>query len=112
MELLAKFGTEAQKRRWLLPLLRGEVRSAFLMTEPDVASSDARNIATRADLSDDGVTVSGRKWWATGACHPNCAVFLTRALFISIRGRAHNLHHLTRACWQSVSFRAKATPSS
>ncbi|KAA0152370.1 hypothetical protein FNF27_01658 [Cafeteria roenbergensis] len=78
MELLSRFATPGQARRWLLPLLQGRMRSAFLMTEPDVASSDARNIACAIAVSDDGAraTVSGRKWWATGACHPQCGLFL------------------------------------
>jgi acyl-CoA dehydrogenase len=81
MELLSRFATPGQARRWLLPLLRAEIRSAFLMTEPHVASSDARNIACKIDIEGDGgtgsvATVTGRKWWATGACHPTCALFL------------------------------------
>jgi acyl-CoA dehydrogenase len=72
MELLAMFGTEAQHEQWLKPLLDGEIRSCFSMTEPDVASSDATNIATRISRDGDGYRVSGTKWWSTGALRPEC----------------------------------------
>jgi acyl-CoA dehydrogenase len=72
MELLAMFGTEAQHEQWLKPLLNGEIRSCFSMTEPDVASSDATNIATRISRDGDGYRVSGTKWWSTGALRPEC----------------------------------------
>ncbi|MBB5953485.1 acyl-CoA dehydrogenase [Saccharothrix tamanrassetensis] len=76
MEVLAMFGTEAQQQRWLRPLLDGEIRSAFCMTEPDVASSDATNIATRIERDGDEYVVNGRKWWSSGAMNPDCAVFV------------------------------------
>ncbi|TDC01918.1 acyl-CoA dehydrogenase [Micromonospora fluostatini] len=76
MELLAEFGTAAQRERWLLPLLAGEIRSAFCMTEPDVASSDATTVATRIVRDGDGYVVTGRKWWSSGAMDPRCAVFV------------------------------------
>ncbi len=76
MELLAEFGTEAQRERWLRPLLEGEIRSAFCMTEPDVASSDATNIATRISRDGDGYVVNGRKWWSSGAMDPACEIFI------------------------------------
>lgn len=76
MELLHLLGTEQQKRDWLQPLLAGEIRSAFAMTEPDVASSDAANIATRIDRDGDAYVVDGRKWWASGAMDPRCAFFI------------------------------------
>jgi acyl-CoA dehydrogenase len=76
MEVLAMFGTEEQKRRWLRPLLDGEIRSAFCMTEPDVASSDATNIATRIERDGDSYVVNGRKWWSSGAMNPDCAIFI------------------------------------
>ncbi|MQA10693.1 MAG: acyl-CoA dehydrogenase [Pseudonocardiaceae bacterium] len=76
MEVLAMFGTEAQQRRWLRPLLDGEIRSAFAMTEPDVASSDATNIETRIERDGDEYVINGRKWFITGALNPNCQVFI------------------------------------
>jgi acyl-CoA dehydrogenase len=76
MELLAMFGTPAQQRQWLDPLLAAEIRSAFAMTEPDVASSDATNIATSIVRDGGGYVVNGRKWWATGAMNPDCAVLI------------------------------------
>ncbi|KAI9505220.1 hypothetical protein GGI25_002209 [Coemansia spiralis] len=77
MEVFAKYGTEKQKEKWLKPLLAGEIRSAFAMTEPEVASSDATNICTRIERSGNGYKVNGRKWWISGAGHPKCAVFIT-----------------------------------
>jgi acyl-CoA dehydrogenase len=72
MELLAMFGTPAQQERWLQPLLEGEIRSCFSMTEPEVASSDATNIATRIERDGDSYVVNGRKWWSSGAMSPRC----------------------------------------
>jgi acyl-CoA dehydrogenase len=76
MEVLAKYGSESQQREWLLPLLRGDIRSCFAMTEPEVASSDATNIQSSIVLSDDGseYLVSGRKWWTSGAMDPRCKI--------------------------------------
>jgi acyl-CoA dehydrogenase len=76
MELLADFGTAEQKEQWLRPLLDGEIRSAFCMTEPDVASSDANNIATRLERSGDSYVINGTKWWSSGAMDPNCRIFI------------------------------------
>ncbi len=77
METLARYGSPEIRDRWLKPLLRGEVRSAFAMTEPDVASSDATNIATRVEKqSDDTYLINGRKWWISGAGDPRCAVYI------------------------------------
>jgi acyl-CoA dehydrogenase len=76
MEVLAHFGSDAQKSRWLGPLLAGEIRSAFAMTEPDVASSDATNIATRVERDGAHYIINGHKWWTTGAMDPRCAVFI------------------------------------
>jgi acyl-CoA dehydrogenase len=76
MELLADWGSPEQQRRWLHPLLAGEIRSAFCMTEPDVASSDATNIETRIERDGDEYVINGRKWWSSGAMNPNCAVFI------------------------------------
>jgi acyl-CoA dehydrogenase len=76
MELLHLYGSEAQKARWLAPLLRGEIRSAYCMTEPDVASSDATNVATRIRRDGDGYVVSGRKWWTTNGMHPKLGILI------------------------------------
>ena len=76
MELLAEFGTEQQRDRWLRPLLDGEIRSAFCMTEPDVASSDASNIATRIERDGAEYVINGRKWWSSGALNPECQILI------------------------------------
>ncbi|WP_395359824.1 acyl-CoA dehydrogenase family protein [Streptomyces sp. YH02] len=76
MELLAQFGDEAQKKQWLEPLLAGEIRSAFAMTEPEVASSDATNIETRIRRDGDSYVVDGRKWYISGAMNPDCKIFI------------------------------------
>jgi acyl-CoA dehydrogenase len=76
MEVLAQFGTEDQKRQWLRPLLDGEIRSAFAMTEPDVASSDATNIGTRIARDGDEYVITGRKFYISGAMNPNCRIFI------------------------------------
>ncbi len=70
------FGTPEQKDQWLRPLMEGEIRSAFAMTEPDVASSDATNIATRIERDGDEYVITGRKWWITGAADPRCRVLI------------------------------------
>lgn len=74
MEVLHLYGNEAQQQRWLKPLMAGEIRSAFLMTEPAVASSDATNIETRIERDGDHYVVNGRKWWSTNMAHPNLAM--------------------------------------
>ena len=74
---LHQFGTPEQQVRWLRPLLDGEIRSAFAMTEPDVASSDATNITMLIERDGDHYVLNGRKWWATGALHPNCRILVT-----------------------------------
>jgi len=76
MEVLAEFGTAGQRDRWLRPLLDGEIRSAFCMTEPDVASSDATNITTRIERSGGEYVINGRKWWSSGAMDPACEIFI------------------------------------
>lgn len=76
MELLHLVGTPEQNERWLQPLLQGAIRSAFAMTEPDVASSDATNITTRIARDGDDYVINGRKWFITNASHPNCRIFI------------------------------------
>jgi acyl-CoA dehydrogenase len=76
MEVLHQFGTPEQKERWLRPLLDGEIRSAFAMTEPDVASSDATNIELRIERDGEDYVLNGRKWWTTNALHPHCRIMI------------------------------------
>ncbi len=75
-EVLSRFGTPEQQERWLRPLLDGEIRSAFAMTEPDVASSDARNIGLRIERDGDELVLDGRKWWTSGAMRERCRLFI------------------------------------
>ncbi|MFE7121420.1 acyl-CoA dehydrogenase family protein [Streptomyces sp. NPDC057654] len=76
MEVLAQFGTAEQRRQWLEPLLAGEIRSAFAMTEPEVASSDATNIETHIERDGDDYIITGRKWYISGAMNPDCRIFI------------------------------------
>jgi acyl-CoA dehydrogenase len=76
MEVLHQFGTPAQKDRWLAPLLDGEIRSAFAMTEPEVASSDATNICLRIERDGEDYVLNGRKWWTSNALHPHCRIMI------------------------------------
>ena len=77
METIALYGTPEQKKQWLEPLLAGTIRSAFAMTEPEVASSDATNICTRIERQGDEYVINGRKWWTSGAGNPHCKVYIT-----------------------------------
>ena len=76
MEVLLRYGTPEQQKRWLTPLLAGEIRSAFLMTEPAVASSDATNIECRIERQGNEFVINGRKWWSSGAGDPRCKIFI------------------------------------
>ena len=76
MEVLHEFGSEQQKERWLRPLLDGDIRSGFAMTEPEVASSDATNIGMSMERDGDELVLNGRKWWTSGAMHPNCRILI------------------------------------
>ena len=89
MEVLVKYGSEEQKEQWLKPLLAGTIRSAFCMTEPDVASSDATNMEATAIVEGDEVVLNGRKWWSTGIGHPNCKV----CIFMGLTDSEADPHH-------------------
>jgi len=93
MEVLVRYGSEAQRARWLTPLLAGEIRSAFCMTEPDVASSDATNIQATAVIHGDQVVLNGRKWWSTGIGHPHCAFVIFMGLS-DPQAPAHQRHSM------------------
>ncbi len=76
MEVLERYGSPWQQDKWLKPLLAGEIRSAFIMTEPDVASSDATNICTRIERQGDNYIINGRKWWSSGVGDPRCKIMI------------------------------------
>jgi acyl-CoA dehydrogenase len=88
MEVLYQFATPEQKDRWLTPLLEGEIRSAFGMTEPDVASSDATNISLRIERDGEDYVLNGRKWWTSNAYHPNCRILIVMGK-TSVEGPRH-----------------------
>lgn len=89
MEVLAKYGTPAQQEQWLKPLMAGEIRSAFLMTEPEVASSDATNICTTIQADGDEYVINGRKWWSSGAMDPHCKIAIVMGKTDPNAGRHH-----------------------
>jgi acyl-CoA dehydrogenase len=89
MEVLLHFGSDEQRERWLQPLLEGTIRSAFCMTEPEVASSDPTNLQATAELDGDEVVVNGRKWWSTGIGHPHCEVIIFMGLTDPTADRYH-----------------------
>jgi acyl-CoA dehydrogenase len=89
MEVLLHFGSDEQHERWLMPLLDGSIRSAFCMTEPEVASSDPTNLQATAELDGDEVLVNGRKWWSTGIGHPHCEVIIFMGLTDPTADRYH-----------------------
>lgn len=93
MEVFARYGTQAMKDQWLKPLMDGTIRSAYLMTEPDVASSDATNIAMRCERDADQYVLNGQKWWATGAGDPRCAVHIVMVR-TSYDGPKHQQHSM------------------
>ncbi|TPO11648.1 acyl-CoA dehydrogenase family protein [Mesorhizobium sp. B1-1-5] len=94
MEVLARYGSEAHKRDWLEPLLEGKIRSAYLMTEPDVASSDATNISMRCERQGDDYVLNGEKWWASGAGDPRCAIYIVMVRTGSDEDPRHRRHSM------------------
>jgi acyl-CoA dehydrogenase len=105
MEVLMRYGTLAQKETWLRPLMNGEIRSAFLMTEPDVASSDATNIQTEIRREGDEYVINGRKWWSSGVGDPRCKVAIVMG-----RTNPENERHAQQS--QVLVPRPTATPRS
>jgi len=89
MEVLLRYGSEQQRAEWLEPLLDGRIRSAFAMTEPEVASSDATNMAATCVVDGDEMVVNGRKWWSTGIGHPDCRIFV----FMGVTDAEADRHH-------------------
>src|SRR6201989_883084 len=97
MELLAEFGSPDQQAEWLIPLLEGRIRSAVYMTEPDVASSDATNIATAITPDGDGYVINGRKWWSSGAMSSDCTILIVMGVTAepgASGDRSHSRHSM------------------
>ncbi|WP_296745887.1 acyl-CoA dehydrogenase family protein [Mesorhizobium sp.] len=94
MEVLERYGSNEHKQTWLEPLLDGRIRSAYLMTEPDVASSDATNISMRCERSGDDYVLNGEKWWASGAGDPRCAIYIVMVRTGSDEEPQHRRHSM------------------
>ncbi|MEM9045947.1 MAG: acyl-CoA dehydrogenase family protein [Pseudomonadota bacterium] len=94
MDVLVRYGSDAQKERWLAPLMDGKIRSAYLMTEPDVASSDATNISMSCVRKGDHYVLNGEKWWASGAGDPRCAIYIVMARTGDEDAPAHQSHSM------------------
>ncbi|MGX5801781.1 acyl-CoA dehydrogenase family protein [Bradyrhizobium sp. Arg314] len=94
MEVLERYGSDAHKRDWLEPLLEGRIRSAYLMTEPDVASSDATNISMRCERQGGDYVLNGEKWWASGAGDPRCAIYIVMVRTGSDKEPQHRRHSM------------------
>ncbi len=94
MEVLERYGTADHKRKWLKPLLEGEIRSAYLMTEPDVASSDATNIAMRCERDGDEYVLNGEKWWSSGAGDPRCKIYIVMVATPDANRPKHQQHSM------------------
>jgi acyl-CoA dehydrogenase len=102
METIERYGSEEQKKQWLEPLLAGEIRSAFLMTEPAVASSDATNIQMQIKRDGNDYVINGRKWWSSGAGDPRCKIYI-------VMGKT-NPDHASRHSQQSMILVPAGTP--
>ena len=100
MEVLARYGSPEQQDEWLRPLLRGEIRSAFCMTEPDVASSDATNIETSMVRDGEDYVINGRKWWSSGACSNRCQIMIVMGKTDPGNENRYRQHGSARALWQ------------
>lgn len=94
MEVLERYGSSEHKEKWLKPLLNGKIRSAFLMTEPDVASSDATNISMRCERDGDHYVLNGEKWWSSGAGDPRCKIYIVMVHTPSAERRRHEQHSM------------------